>query len=323
MAYTNLTFEDRLNNAFLKFLWLQRDFADFAAFNPTKFGAQYIADYQNAYQTALNLPSDETLTDIGTEKTTVVAQKMAAARHLYQRKIKYFLEEAFSDKTGMLNSFGYNDYQTVRTSASGMIAFLTHLELRCSQEQAALLTVGIANTFLTDIETAKNELAAAYADQQTYFGNQKEMTKTRKAAFEKMDDFVKEVCKVGKIIFEGVNTAKYSDYIIYKTRANSDAVTKTLPANTELAVLETEAEENVPLQLENIGDTELVLYVNDTPKATAIGYTLTINTATILSTNTLSIGGYGMLVARNETPIEGKLRVKLMEIAEEEEKEAT
>jgi hypothetical protein len=318
MAYTNLTFDDRLNNAFLKSLWLKRDFAEFVAFNPSKFTAQFIANYENAYQTALAFPSDENLTDIGTEKTALVAQKMEAARNLYQKRIKYFLEEAFAEKAGMLKSFGYDNYQTIRTSVSGMIAFLTKLEVRCTQEQTALLAVGISNTFLTDIETVKNELVAAYNDQQTYFGNQKDMTQTRKAAFEAMDNFVKEVCKVGKIIFEGVNAAKYSDYIIYKTRANSETVTKTIPANTELPVLEQEADENISLQVENMGNTELVIYVNDELKPNAVGYTLPINGNTILTTNTLSVGNYGKLIARNGNPTEGKVRVKLMEAVEEE-----
>jgi hypothetical protein len=319
MAYTNLTFEDRLNNAFLKSLWLKRDIAAFADFNPSKFTAQFVADYEAAYQTALLLPSDENMTDIGTEKTALVNLKMEAARNLYQKKIKYFLEEAFSAKAGLLNSFGFDDYQTVRTSVAGMISFLTNLKVRCAQEQTALLAVGISNTFLTEIETAKDELVDAYTDQQTYFGSQKDMTQTRKAAFEAMDNFVKEVCKVGKIIFEGVNDAKYSDYIIYKTRTNSETITKTLPPNTELPVLDKEADANISLQVENIGNTELVIYVNDELKTNATGYTLPINTNTILTTNTLSVGSYGMLIARNGNPIEGKVRIKLMEAVADEE----
>ena len=316
MAYTNLTFDDRLNNAFLKGLWLQRDINDFTAFNPVKFTAQFVADYQAAYQAALLIPTDENLTDIGTQKTEVVAQKMEAARNLYQRKIKYFLEEAFSTKMGILNSFGYDDYQNVRTNVSGMISFLTNLEVRCTQEQTALLAVGIGNSFLTDIKTVKDELVMAYTEQQTYFGSQKDMTQTRKAVFETMDNFVKDVCRVGKALYEGINNAKYSDYIVYKTKTNSDITTQTLAANTESPILTTGADENVSLQLENIGNTDLVVYVNNELAANATGYTLTINTSTILTTNTLSAGGYGMLIARNANPIDGKVRVKLMEVVE-------
>jgi hypothetical protein len=192
------------------------------------------------------------------------------------------------------------------------------LELRCTQEQTALLATGINPSFLADIATAKNELVTAHTEQQTHFGNQKDMTQTRKAAFETMDAFVKEVCKVGKIIFEGVNDAKYSDYIIYKTRANSEAVTKIIAAQSETPVLTTEATENVRLQIENTGEAELVIYVNDAPKPNTAGYTLTVAAATILSTNTLSVGGYGMLIARNTQQTEGKMRVKLMEVAEDE-----
>lgn len=43
-----------------------------------------MADYQAAYQAALLIPSDENLTDIGTQKTEAVAEKMEAARNLYQ-----------------------------------------------------------------------------------------------------------------------------------------------------------------------------------------------------------------------------------------------
>lgn len=316
MAYTNLTFDDRLNNAFLKGLWLQRDINDFTAFNPVKFTAQFVADYQAAYQAALLIPTDENLTDIGTQKTEAVAEKMEAARNLYQRKIKYFLEEAFSTKIGILNSFGYDDYQNIRTTVSGMISFLTHLEVRCTQEQTILLAKGVASTFLVDIKTAKDELVTAYSEQQTYFGSQKDMTQTRKAVFETMDNFVKDVCRVGKALYEGINDAKYSDYIVYKTRTNSDVTTQTLAANTEMPVLGTGADENVSVQLENIGNTDLIVYVNNELAASATGYTLIINTTTILTTKALSAGGYGMLIARNAHPIDGKVRVKLMEAVE-------
>jgi hypothetical protein len=318
MAYTNLTFEDRLNNALLKLTWLKRDFADFEAFNASKFTAQFVADFKAAYETALTLPSDETLTDLGTEKTAAVVQKMEAARNLYQKKIKYFLEAAFGEQSGKLDSFGHRHYRTARASVSGMVAFLSLLEARCEQEAAAILAVGIADTFLAEIRAAKEELAAAYAEQQTHFGNQKDMTQTRKSVFERVDDFVKEVCKVGKIIFEGENQAKYEDYVIYKTRANTKTVTKMLPANSETPVLETEAEENLRLQIENIGETELVFYVNDEPQPSAAGYTLSLNAVTVLTTNTLSVGDYGMLIARNAHPIAGAVRVKVLEIAEED-----
>lgn len=318
MAYTNLSYEDRLNNALLKSLWLQRDLAEFTAFNPTKFTAQYLADFKTAYETALALPTDETLTDIGTDKTETVQQKMEAARQLYQRKIKYFLEEAFAKKKGILNSFGYDDYQNARTSVARMIAFLNNLELRCTQEEAALLAVGINNSFLTDIATAKNELAAAYADQQTYFGSQKDMTQTRKATFEKMDDFVREVCKVGKILFEGVNDAKYSDYIVYKTRTNTETVTKTIAANTEVAVLTTEAEENTNLQIENIGETQLNIYVSNSLQKKAERYPIAVASSAIFLTNTLSDGNYGMLIVGNPNPTDGKIRVRVMDVVEDE-----
>jgi hypothetical protein len=316
MASSNLTFDDRLNNALLKSLWLQRDFADFAAFNPVKFTTSFVANYQAAYQAALLIPSDENLTDIGTQKTEVVAQKMEVARNLYQRKFKYFLEEAFSTKMGILNSFGYNDYQTIRSVVSGMISFLTNLEVRCTQEKTALLAVGISNSFLTELKTVKKELITAYTDQQTYFGNQKDMTQIRKATFEKMDQFVKEVCRVGKALYEGINEAKYSNYVIYQTRLNSKITTQTLLANTEKPILSTGADENINLQLENLGNTDLLIYVNNQLETTATGYLLKMNNSTLLTTNALSAGGYGMLIARNPNPMEGKLRVKWMEAIE-------
>lgn len=316
MAYNNLTFDDRLNNALLKSLWLQRDIADFMAFNPVKFTTQFVSNYHAAYQAALAMPSDENLSDIGTQKTEIVAQKMESARNLYQRKIKYFLEEAFSTKMGILNSFGYNDYQNIRTAVSGMISFLTNLEVRCTQERTALLAVGISNSFLTEIKNAKNELVTAYTDQQTYLGNQKDMTQIRKATFEKMDQFVKEVCRVGKALYEGSNEVKYNNYIIYQTQTNRNITTQSLLPHTEKPILSTGVHENTNIQLENVGNTDLTIYVHNQLEATAKGYILKMNTSTILSTNDLSAGGYGMLIARNPSSIEGKLRIKWMEAVE-------
>lgn len=83
-----------------------------------------------------------------------------------------------------------------------------------------------------------------------------------------------------------------------------------------MPVLSTGADENVSVQLENVGNTDLVVYVNNELAASATGYMLTINTTTILTTNALSAGSYGMLIARNANPIDGKLRVKLMEVVE-------
>lgn len=316
MAYTNLTYEDRLNNALLKTLWLQRDLADFIAFNPIKFSPQFVADATAAYQVALNIPTDENISDIGTQKTANVAAKMEASRYLYQKKVKYFLEEAFLSQTGILNSFGYNDYNNVRVSVSGMISFLTNLEIRCGQEKSALLAVGIAATIIDDIQTTKNELITAYTEQQTFFGSQKDMTQTRKNAFDAMDIYIKDICRAGKNIYEGINDAKYSDYVIYQTRTNTGVSSQTVAANTEAPILSTGINENITLQLENTGNATLAVYVNDVLSANAAGYDLMIGATTIMTTNALSVGNYGKLIVRNANSIEGKIRVTVVDAVE-------
>jgi hypothetical protein len=316
MAYTNLTYEDRLNNALLKTLWLQRDLADFIAFNPVKFSPQFVTDATAAYQDALNVPTDENISDIGTQKTANVATKMEASRYLYQKKVKYFLEEAFLSQTGILNSFGYNDYSNVRVNVSGMISFLTNLEIRCGQEKNALLAVGISATIIDDIQAAKNELITAYTEQQTFFGSQKDMTQTRKMAFDAMDVYIKDICRAGKNIYEGINEAKYSDYVIYQTRTNTGVSSQTVAANTEAPILSAGINENVTLQLQNTGNTTLAVYVNDVLSANAVGYDLMIGATTIMTTNALSVGNYGKLIVRNANSIEGKIKVTIVEVVE-------
>ncbi|MFN0201153.1 MAG: hypothetical protein ACKVTZ_06505, partial [Bacteroidia bacterium] len=127
---------------------------------------------------------------------------------------------------------------------------------------------------------------------------------------------VREVCRVGKTLYEGINDAKYSNYVVYQTKPSSNVTTHSLAANTETPVLSTGIDENVNIQLENTGNTDLVIYVHNQLETGATGYLLTIHTSTILKTNNLSAGGYGMLIARNANPIEGKLKVKLMEVVE-------
>lgn len=316
MSYANLSFDDRLNNALLKSLWLQRDIADFISFNSVKFSPQFITDYNAAYQAALLIPTDENLTDMGTQKTAAVMDKMEAARNFYQKRVKYFLEEAFSTQMGTLNSFGYNDYQNIRSLVSGMISFLTNLEVRCTQEKNALLAVGIAPTIITDIQTTKNELVTAYTEQQTFFGSQKDMTQTRHATFDAMDVFVRDVCRAGKTIYEGVNDVKYSDYVIYQTRSTSESTTQTINANTESPVIASGMNENVSLQVENVGNVSIDLYVNDKLETNATAYTLAIAATSVLTTNALSVGGYGKLIARNTNPIDGKVKIKVIEVVE-------
>ena len=316
----NLTQNDRINIAEVKYLYLSADYADFQAFNPVKFTPQFLTDFRGAIDRAIAYEDDEAVVDMGQERTQEVTAFMEEARKLYKH-IKYFIEEAFPNNAARKNRFGLDNYEDARKSPINMVAFLTQLHTQAVAFQADLVTAGLQAGKIADVLSLRNKLQGANATQKAFSGERQEITQNRAKVLAAMDEFTQAACKAGKLIFEG-DFAKYRQYTIYKTADSTTAPTHTVsPTSTEVAFTDANnpITDTTTFLLENEGDTDLVFYTNTNLSEAAPTTIATVAANSSVELTAAEIGGssHAMVIVRNDSQQQGKYRITRLEEMEE------
>lgn len=311
----NLSYTDRIYMAQQKLSYLQQDFTDFANFNPVKFTSQFLLDYQAAIFAARDFIDDETMLDNGSSLTQTVQNKLKEAQKLY-KIIKYFVEDAFTSDIGIQNKFGLDNYKDVRTNPQQMVMFLSNLYTQAITHQNQLINKGLSSTKITEIQSLRDTLYQAVNQQATFSGERLSTTQQRKILYEAMDVFTQETCKVGKILYEDIDNAKFQQYTIYQ-RSNTNTTTSqthNISANsTEIAVSQG-IDDTKGIRFENKGNVSLEIYITaslqDSPTQVR---TIQPAESLITSSTSLSNGSYQVLVVRNNNNQAGKYEVEVLE----------
>lgn len=310
----NLSYTDRVFMASQKLTYLQQDIADFQAFNPVRFTAQFITDYQAAILAARDYVDDETVVDGGMSLTQIVQEKLKEAQKLY-KIIKYFVEDAFATNEGIQNKFGLDTYKNIRVTPAQMVMFLSNLYTQCTQYQTELLAKGLNPAKITEIATLRDDLYAAVNQQATFTGERLSTTQQRKILYEAMDIFTQETCRAGKLIYEDIDAAKFQNYTIYQAVSNTSAIQthNISPNSTEIAV-SAGIDDTKGIRFFNKGDNNLDIYiVGSLQDAPTQSRAVLPQETVIVPTTAISNGQYQVLVVRNSAGVGGKYEVEVLE----------
>ena len=312
----NLTQGERINISEVKYLYLTADYAEFQAFNPVKFTPQFLTDYRAAIDASIAFTDDETVVDMGQERTQDVTAYMEDARKLYKH-VKYFVEEAFPNNPARKNRFGLDNYEDARKSPVNMVAFLTQLHTQATAFQNDLVAVGLQATKIADILALRNKLQTANATQKAFTGERQELTQKRAGILARMDELTQAVCKAGKLIYED-NFAKYRQYTIYKTADTTSAPTHTIsPTSSEVAFTDANnpITETTTFLLENEGDSDLVFYTNTnlSEAAPTLVATVAANSSVELTAGEMQGSSFAQVIVRNDSAQQGRYRITRLE----------
>lgn len=194
---------------------LQNDYQDFAAMDAVRFTQSYLQDFKAAIDKALSFVDDETVQDEQTIYTQKVEDLMTACRKAY-KLLKYFVEKAFAESKGMQNKFGLDDYAKAARSQARMIVFMNKVHTIATQYSQELLTHGYTQQGIDELNDLHEKLRKANIEQDRFKGQRMETTQERHEYLEVLYTFVTDTCKMGKILYEDDNTAKYKQYVMYK-----------------------------------------------------------------------------------------------------------
>lgn len=198
------------------FAALKDDFQDFKGMDAVRFSPTYLQDFETAINKALSFVDDETVQDEQTILTQKVEDLMTACRKAY-KLLKYFVEKTYADSKGMQNKFGLDDYGKIARSQARMIVFMKKIHTIATQYSSDLLAQGYTQPAIDELNDLHESLQQANIEQDRFKGQRMETTQERHEYFETLLQFVSDTCKMGKLLYEDDNTAKYKQYVMYKT----------------------------------------------------------------------------------------------------------
>lgn len=91
---------------------------------------------------------------------------------------------------------------------------------------AELSERGITQDMINQLNDYKNALDKALDEQARIMSERDMLTEERKQKGNKLYDFVSEISKIGKDIWNSTNETKYNDYVIYNTSSEKENVAK-------------------------------------------------------------------------------------------------
>jgi hypothetical protein len=218
---------------------------------------------------------------------------------------------------------GADTYNDARKSVPNMIVFLSNMNRQTSIYQTELLAAGCSATLIDEILTLRDELIVANTDQSTSKGNRSITTQERTNRFDSLEDFIRAVCRVGKLVFEE-NEAKFKQYLRFKstsTTASENAnVEKTvISANGDVLLLTNKFVATDYVEIENTGTTEFSVYISDTIKnpvpMTAIP--LMAGVKFVYSPQDFGASNAKSIIVHNNGQSIGNVRAAIMTILEE------
>ncbi|MBI9036642.1 MAG: hypothetical protein JEY97_00795 [Bacteroidales bacterium] len=202
---------EMLEEARIKANALKIDIDLFAAFDP-KFTIEYVNAFDAKIVKAEAEIVDNVIKDQLAAKTATVENILDSCRKKY-RSVKYFVGIAFENNKAVQNEFGFNDYNTSRRSQVKMLVFMRQLGISAKRYQSELIAAGMTEESINEIETLSNDLSLSNEQQEDFKKQRVLLTQSRIILYNEVWDYVRQVARAGKIIFED-NPAKYAIYLL-------------------------------------------------------------------------------------------------------------
>ena len=324
MAVIPLSQAERISLARVTHAYYLLDEAAFNDYNPVRFAATWSANWLSAINAAESLDSDENVVDLGTDRTTLLQQKMEESRQNYQRHIKPFIEDAFATTApGLMNAFGINDYNDARNSPTKMTLFLKNLADKCATHQAELTAVGINATKVALITMHYNDLVRLSIKQHTFAGERAVSTDERLALYAAMDEFTTQTMRAGKNIFEKEDP-RYRRYVLYKggASATNAPIALSVEATKQTKALVNVITAQTVLEISNNGTVPLIFFITgsetDATPATAAIVQAGESAVRIFAADICPSGAYQFLLVRNEDEAtNGSCTIDVMKMVED------
>ena len=200
-----------LEEARIKLNALKIDIDLFTAFDPN-FTNEYVSAFTAKIVEAEAEIIDNVIRDQLAAKTATVENIFDSCRKKY-RSVKYFVGIAFENNKAVQNEFGFNDYNTARRNQVKMIVFMRQLGISAKRYQSELIASGMTEESINEIETLSNDLSLSNEQQEDFKKQRVLLTQSRIILYNEVWDFVRQVARAGKIIFE-YNPAKYAIYLL-------------------------------------------------------------------------------------------------------------
>ena len=159
----------------------------------------------------------------GIRRTTdLLDQKLAEARHCYEKLI-YYVGIGFKDVRVSNETFGYLSFAKARSSAKKMIPLLNQAHEAISQEgnEGKLLAAGMPEALSMELANIASELAAVYGELKILKKQHLLVTRERIELFNSLWDILSKICEDAKIIFAN-DPVRLAIYELYDTE-DSDA----------------------------------------------------------------------------------------------------
>jgi hypothetical protein len=189
----------------------------FSSFD-SSFADPFSSNWEKDINSAKDMPVDSIYEAELTEKTKLVQSKLEESRIQFQ-KVKYFIEKAFPDKKEIWNQFGVGDYMASRNSEAKMVKLLGIMHNAAQQFKEQLISAGINEADITQIQNLKNDLSDADLEQEKTKKKRPAVTQERIKQLNNCYSYMQKVSKAAKIIFTG-NSAKYNQYLLPNERTS-------------------------------------------------------------------------------------------------------
>ena len=173
---------------------------EFMAFSP-HFTAETLAELKSLFETASNVPSDNTYIDIQAKATENVNTELAASGKFFQR-CKFDIEMAFPNDKKVWNQFGFNDYDDARKSGKLMYLFLTDFDMIANKYKEPLTAKGWTEDTFTSILTHRDKLKGYMDEQSDCILKRNRATEERTIALNNLYEKLAIYFKAARIMYE-------------------------------------------------------------------------------------------------------------------------
>ncbi|PXY00860.1 hypothetical protein DF185_13255 [Marinifilum breve] len=173
---------------------------EFVAFSP-HFTAETQAELKTLFETASNIPSDNTYIDIQAKATENVNKELAASGKFFQR-CKFDIEMGFPNDKKVWNQFGFNDYDNARKSGKLMYLFLTDFDMIANKYKEALTAEGWTEDTFSAILAHRDKLKGFMDEQSDCILKRNRATEERTIALNALYEKLAIYFKAARIMYE-------------------------------------------------------------------------------------------------------------------------
>ncbi len=178
---------------------------DFVALDADFDAPGFETNWQGAINATLAVGTAETRDDQSTIYTAQVQSAMKALR-LKVKEVSYFAHKAFPadggpENIGILDKFGFDDYQDVYNEQQGIRFFMKNLHQLCTEYQTELIAAGYSESQIENIETRLDNFLAIDTVQDAYSASEPVDTAQRIRVHNRTWEYSQKVRRAAEVIY--------------------------------------------------------------------------------------------------------------------------